>query len=392
MSEQIHGSPLVPRLRGFGSNIFAEMSALATAEGAINLGQGFPDTDGPAEVLEAAVDAIHEGHNQYPPVRGIPVLREAIATHQRNRYGLTWDLETEIVVTAGANEAMTATILATCESGDEVLLIEPAFDSYWVAIAMAGAKPVAVPLTGPDQRVDVERLAASVTDRTRLIIVNSPHNPSGRVFDADELEGIATIARERDLLVVTDEVYEHLTFDDAVHLPIATLPGMRERTISISSAGKTFSVTGWKIGWACAPAPLVQAVQTVKQFMTFVNGAPFQYAIARGLLLPPERFEQIRADLQRGRDLLVPGLQAAGLQVLPSQGTYFVTADISPLGETDGHEFCRSLPRRCGVAAVPSQVFYADPYPRPLVRFAVCKQPEVLAEAADRLAGLNLPT
>lgn len=382
-------NPLVDRMRGFGTTIFAEMTALADATGAINLGQGFPDTDGPPEVLEAAQRAVADGHNQYPPGRGIPALRHAVAEHQRTWYGQNWDPDTEVLITAGANEAMTATILALCEPGDEVILLEPAFDSYWASIALAGARAVPVPLQGHDLRLDPDLLRAAVSPRTRLIIVNSPHNPTGRVLDRTELQTIADVATERDLLVVTDEVYEHLTFDDHAHLPLAGFDGMRDRTISISSAGKTFSVTGWKIGWVCAVPELINAVTTVKQFMTYVNGAPFQHAIAAGLGLPPERFEQIRADLQAGRDVLVPALAEAGLDVLPSQGTYFVTADVSALGESDGLAFCRSLPERCGVAAIPSQVFYAEQTPRPLVRFAVCKRPDVLADAADRLSALH---
>jgi len=383
--------PLVERMRRFGTTIFAEMSALAVQTDSINLGQGFPDTDGPAEVLDAAVAAIRSGHNQYPPGRGIPELRTAIAEHQRQWYDLSYDPAVEVLVTAGATEAITAAVLALCEAGDEVIALEPTYDSYGASVALAGARLVPVRLTFPDYAVDLDRLRAAVTSRTRLLLVNSPHNPTGRVLSDVELAGIAEIAVEHDLLVICDEVYEHLAFDDSTHVPLATYPGMRERTLQVSSAGKTFAATGWKIGWVCGPPSLVTAVTTTKQFLTYVNGAPFQWAVAAGLALPPERFDRIRLDLQDRRDQLVPALTAAGMEVSVPQATYFVTADIGPLGESDGFAFCRSLPERCGVVAVPSQVFYLDPgaAERRIVRFAYCKRPEVLAEAADRLAGLH---
>ncbi len=382
---------LVQRMRRFGTTIFAEMSALAVQTGAINLGQGFPDTDGPAEVLDAAVAAIRAGHNQYPPGRGIPELRSAIAEHQRLWYDLVYNPDTEVLVTAGATEAITAAILALCERGDEVIALEPTYDSYAASVALAGARLVPIRLDFPDYRVDLDRLRAAVTPRTRLILINSPHNPTGRVLDRQELAGIADLAVRHDLLVLSDEVYEHLTFDGHEHLPLASFPGMRDRTLQVSSAGKTFSATGWKIGWVCAGPALIDAVTTTKQFLTYVNGAPFQWAVAEGLALPQDRFEQIRLTLQVGRDQLIGGLVAAGLRVATSQATYFVTADISPLGEADGYDFCRTLPERCGVVAIPNQVFYAEPdqAARRLVRFAFCKRPEVLAEAADRLASLS---
>jgi N-succinyldiaminopimelate aminotransferase len=388
-SQPLVTQPLVRRMRSFGTTIFAEMSALAVSTGSINLGQGFPDTDGPAEVLDAAVDAIRGGHNQYPPGRGIPELRNAISDHQRSRYGLGYDAETSVLVTAGATEAITASILALCEPGDEVIALEPTYDSYAASIAMAHAVLKPVRLEGPDFALDLDRLRAQVTDRTRLLLINTPHNPTGRVLTEEELAGIAELAVERDLIVITDEVYEHLVFDGGRHLPLATFPGMQERTVQISSAGKTFAVTGWKIGWACSSPELISAVTTTKQFLTYVNGGPFQYAVAAGLRLPSDRIAELRQRLQDGRDQLVQGLTRAGLRPFECQGGYFLTADVAELGYVDGMDFCRELPERCGVVAVPSRVFYADPGPATsYVRFAFCKRPEVLAEAADRLATL----
>jgi N-succinyldiaminopimelate aminotransferase len=373
---------LSARLQGLGTSIFAEMSSLAERTGAINLGQGFPDTDGPAEVLQAAVAAIRSGQNQYPPGLGILPLREAIAAHQRRFWGLTYDPATEVLVTAGATEAITATVLALCDTGDEVLTFEPTFDSYPAAVAMAGARLRVVPVG------DVEAAAAAVTPRTRLLLVNSPHNPTGTVLDREQLAALAALCVERDLVAVTDEVYEHLVYDGE-HVPLASLPGMRERTVTISSAGKTFSVTGWKIGWACAPAPLLDAVRTAKQHLTYVNGAPFQPAVAVGLGLGDDYFDGLRDSLRAKRDLLCDGLAEIGFEVVPPRGTYFATVDLRPLGETDGLAFCRSLPERCGVVAIPSGVFYDDPSRgQHLVRFTFCKRDEVLEEAVTRLKGL----
>ncbi|WP_199538954.1 pyridoxal phosphate-dependent aminotransferase [Desertihabitans brevis] len=381
--------PLVERMRAFRSTVFAEMTQLATATGAINLGQGFPDTDGPEEVLETAARAVRDGVNQYPPALGHTVLREAVCAHQEAWYGLRYDPATEVLVTTGATEAVAASLLALCDPGDEVVALDPTYDSYAAAVAMAHAVLRPVTLRAPDFALDVAALRAAVTGRTRVLLVNSPHNPTGRVLTEEELRALAEVAVEHDLWVVCDEVYEHLTFDGRPHLPLAGFPGMRERTVQVSSAGKTFSVTGWKIGWVCAPAPLVRAVNTVKQFTTFSGGAPFQPAVAVGLGLPPARLQAIRDRLQAGRDLLVQGLHAAGLQTLGAEGTYFVNVDIASIGESDGIAFCRSLPERAGVVAVPSQVFHADPdSARTLVRFAFCKRPEVLAEAAERLARL----
>ena len=376
------------RLAGLGTTIFAEMSALAVETGSVNLGQGFPDTDGPPAIAQAAADAIMRGRgNQYPPGAGVPELRQAIAAHQQRFYGLGFDPDSEVLVTAGATEAVAAALLALVEPGDEVIAFEPYYDSYAACIAMAGGIRVPVTLRPPDFRPDLDALRSAITARTRLILLNSPHNPTGSVFSRAELTGIAALASEHDLLVVTDEVYEHMVFDGE-HVPIGSLPGMRERTVSISSAGKTFSFTGWKIGWVTAPAGLVAAVRTVKQFLTYVNGGPFQYAIAEGLRLPDAYFTGLCADLRAKRDMLCAGLAEAGFTVYLPAGTYFVTTDIRHLGGMgDGVEFCRQLPRRAGVVAIPSAVFYDDAEAgRTQVRFAFCKQPEVLREALARLA------
>ncbi|MFF9628650.1 pyridoxal phosphate-dependent aminotransferase [Streptomyces fradiae] len=387
-------APLNRRLAGFGTTIFAEMSALATATGAINLGQGFPDTDGPEEIREAAVRALREGRgNQYPPGPGVPELRTAVTDHQRHRYDLAYDPDTEVLVTAGATEAVAAAMLALVEPGDEVVALEPYYDSYAACVAMAGGTRVPVTLR-PDAAsgrfvLDLDELRAAVTDRTRLILLNTPHNPTGTVLTREELAAVAALAVERDLLVVTDEVYEHLVFDGAEHLPIAAFPGMRERTVTISSAGKTFAFTGWKVGWLTAPPELTAAVRTAKQYLTYVASGPFQYAVAEALRLPQSYFDTLRADLEGKRDLLADGLAAAGFRVYRPAGTYFVTADISGLGEKDGVAFCRALPERCGVVAIPNAVFYDHPGAgRSLIRFAFCKKEAVLREAADRLARL----
>jgi N-succinyldiaminopimelate aminotransferase len=378
-------------MRPFGTTIFTEMSALAVRTGAVNLGQGFPDTDGPGSMLDAAAEALHSGHNQYPPGPGIPALRAAIAAHQRDFWQLEYDPDSEVVVTAGATEAIAATILALCEAGDEVICFEPYYDSYAAGIALAGAvrRPVTL-RPGPDGRYgfDPDALRAAFGPRTRLVLLNTPHNPTGKVFTRTELATIAALCVEHDVYAVTDEVYEHLVYDGE-HQPLAGFPGMRERTVQISSAGKTFSCTGWKVGWACGPAPLVSATLRVKQFLTFVNAGPLQPAVAHALSLPPSYYPEFRADLQAKRDLLVAGLTEAGFGVYVPEGTYFVTADITPLGGTDGAAFCRELPERCGVVAVPTQVFYDDVEAgRRLVRFAFCKRPEVLTEAVSRLSRL----
>ncbi|MEU2714487.1 pyridoxal phosphate-dependent aminotransferase [Streptomyces sp. NPDC007205] len=380
------------RLAEFGTTIFAEMSALAVATGSINLGQGFPDTDGPAEVREAAVRALREGRgNQYPPGPGIPELRTAIAAHQQRRYGLSYDPDTEVLVTAGATEAIAAALLALVEPGDEVVALEPYYDSYAASIAMAGGTRVPVTLRPHDGsfRLDLDELRAAVTDRTRLLLINTPHNPTGTVLTRAELAAIAELAVERDLLVVTDEVYEHLVFDDAGHLPLASFPGMRERTVTIGSAGKTFSFTGWKVGWVTATPELVGAVRSAKQFLTYVSSGPFQYAVAEALALPDSYFEEFRRSMLARRDILAQGLTEAGFEVFVPAGTYFITTDIRPLGEKDGFAFCRTLPQRAGVVAIPNAVFYDDREAgAPFVRFAFCKREEVLREAAERLRAM----
>jgi N-succinyldiaminopimelate aminotransferase len=377
-------------LEGFGVTIFAEMSALAERTGAINLGQGFPDADGPAAIADAAISAIRDGHNQYPPGLGIAELRRAIAEHQQRFYDLTLDPDTEVLVTAGATEAITAAVLALCEPGDEVVMFEPAYDSYAPAVAMAGATRRVVPLRPPTWAFDLDELAAAITPRTRLLLLNSPHNPTGKVFDAQELAAIATLCVDADLLVVTDEVYEHLVFEGR-HIPLATLPGMAERILTVSSAGKTFSFTGWKVGWLCGPAPMVAAARTVKQFLTYVNGAPFQPAVAVGLALPDAFFTGAASDLALRRDRLCDGLAEAGFEVFRPMATYFAMTDIASFGDESGIDFCRKLPERCGVVAVPASVFYADPATgRTLVRFAFCKQLEVIDDAVTRLRDLAL--
>ncbi|MEV5347706.1 pyridoxal phosphate-dependent aminotransferase [Streptomyces achromogenes] len=380
------------RLAEFGTTIFAEMSALAVATGSINLGQGFPDTDGPEEIREAAVRALRDGRgNQYPPGPGVPELRTAITAHQLRRYGLSYDPDTEVLVTAGATEAIAAALLALVEPGDEVVALEPYYDSYAASIAMAGGRRVPVTLRPHEGRfrLDLDELRAAVTDRTRLLLVNTPHNPTGTVLTRAELAAVAELAVERDLLVVTDEVYEHLVFDDAEHLPLATFPGMRERTVSIGSAGKTYSFTGWKVGWVTAAPELVGAVRSAKQFLTYVASGPFQYAVAEALALPDSYYEEFRRGMLARREILAEGLTAAGFEVFRPAGTYFITTDIRPLGEKDGFAFCRALPERAGVVAIPNAVFYDDREAgAPFVRFAFCKREEVLREAAERLRAM----
>ncbi len=379
---------LSSKLAEFGETIFAEMSALAARTGAVNLGQGFPDTDGPAIVAEAAIEAIRAGHNQYPPGPGIASLRQAVARHQRRFYGIEVDPDSEVLITAGATEALTAAMLSLCDDGDEVVTFEPWYDSYGAAIAMAGATRRVVTLRPPDYRFEPEELRAAIGPRTRLILLNTPHNPTGKVFSADELAFIAELCVEHDLFAVTDEVYEHLVFDGE-HRPLCTFPGMADRTVTISSAGKTFSFTGWKIGWACGPARLIQAVRTAKQYLTYVNGAPFQHAIAVGLDLGDDYYDTFRATLQHKRDRLADGLESVGFDVFRPAGTYFITTDIRRFGTDDGRAFCLALPERCGVVAVPNVVFYDNKHEgRHLVRFTFCKQDSVLDEAIERLGTL----
>ena len=388
---------LVARMAPYTSTIFAEMSALALRTGAVNLGQGFPDTDGPASLLADVAANVTGGVNQYPPGVGVPALRTAVAEHQKRFWGLDVDPDS-VLVTTGATEAIAAAVLALCGPGDEVVTFQPYYDSYAATIALSGATLRAVPLRwmsgsplwSPSFAFDPDELRAAFSARTRLVLVNTPHNPTGAVFTRDQLTLIGELAAEHDAVIVTDEVYEHMVFDRAEHVPMATLPGLAERTLTISSAGKTFSVTGWKVGWVHGPIALVNAVRAVKQFLTYVSGAPFQPAIATALGLPDAFYDALAAGLARRRDLLVDGLRKAGFTVYPSQGTYFVITDVAPLGFDDGAAFCWRLPELVGVAAVPVSVFCADPdLGRTLVRFAFCKREEVLAEAVSRLAALR---
>ncbi|WP_028851946.1 pyridoxal phosphate-dependent aminotransferase [Thermocrispum municipale] len=383
---------LVPRLRPFASTVFAEMTALATRTGSVNLGQGFPDTDGPAGMLAAAQRAIADGVNQYPPGPGRPELREAIAEH-RTRYGTEFDPESEVLVTAGATEAITAALLGLTDAEDEVIVLAPYYDSYAAAVAMAGARRVVVPLarTNGTFRLDLDAIRAAIGPRTRAIVVNSPHNPTGTVFGRDELARLAALCVEHDLIAITDEVYEHLVFSEPAgreHIPLGTFPGMAERTVTISSAGKTFSCTGWKIGWACGTPDVVAAVRAAKQFLTFVSGGPFQVAVAHALRNELPWVEQQRQALQSKRDRLSEGLADAGFGVLESAGTYFVCADVRPLGIENATELAWQLPERIGVAAVPVSSFSEGPEYDHLLRFAFCKQDHVLDEAVRRLRTL----
>lgn len=378
------------RLDGFTTTIFAEMSALAVRTGSINLGQGFPDVDGPALVRDAAKRAIDAGANQYPPGPGIPELRTAVRDHQRRFYGIELDADREVLVTTGATEAIAAAMLALLEPGDEVVVLEPYYDSYAATISMAGGVRRPVTLRAPHFALPHDELAAAINERTRLILLNTPHNPTGAVLSGDDLARIAELAVMHDLLVVTDEVYEHITFDGRRHIPIATLPGMAQRTLTISSAGKTFALTGWKIGWCTGPAAIVSAVRAAKQFLSYVSGSPFQPAIAEGLAMPEVFFRSVGADLQRKRDLLRSALIKAGFAVNDCSGTYFLSADARSVGYDTGVDLCRDLPDRCGVVAVPMSVFYDDQQEGAhLVRFAFCKRDEVLIEAAERLARLR---
>ncbi|MEX0657668.1 MAG: aminotransferase class I/II-fold pyridoxal phosphate-dependent enzyme [Egibacteraceae bacterium] len=379
---------LTARLQGLGTTVFAEMAALAIAHDAVNLGQGFPDFGPPPAVADAAVAAIRAGHNQYAPGIGLPGLRSAVAEHQRRFRGLDVDPDTEVTVTAGATEAMCAALNALLDTGDEVVLFEPFYDAYRAGARMAGAVERAVALRPPDYTFAVADLEAAVTARTRVLVLNSPHNPTGKVFDRDELAAIARVCVDRDLVAVTDEVYEHLVYD-GVHVPLASLPGMAERTITISSAAKTFSVTGWKVGWACAPPPLTAAVRTAKQWMTFTNATPFQHAVEVALGLPDAFFTELRDGYRARRDRLRAGLADLGLTVGPVGGAYYVTVDVGPLGVDDDVAFCRMLPEQVGVAAVPCSSFFADPAAgRGLVRFAFCKTDAQIDESLARLARL----
>jgi N-succinyldiaminopimelate aminotransferase len=380
---------VVERMRPYTSTIFAEMSALALRTGAINLGQGFPDTDGPPSLLADAAANITGGVNQYPPGLGVPALRTAVAEHQRRFYGLPVEPD-DVLITTGATEAIASAVLGLCEPGDEVVAFEPFYDSYAATIALAGAVLRPVPLRPPTFGFDPDELRSAFSSRTKLVLVNTPHNPTGAVFTAEQLTTIGALAAEFGAVVVTDEVYEHMLYDGRPHVPMAGLPDMADRTLTISSAGKTFSVTGWKVGWMHGPRELVASAKAAKQFLTYVSGAPFQPAIATALGLPDAFYADLAGDLQRKRDLLSVGLRAAGFTVFPTAGTYFIVTDAAPLGVTDGADFCWKLPELIGVAAVPVSVFCVDPeLGRTLVRFAFCKRDEVLTEAVSRLAGLK---
>ncbi len=390
MNVEHSGDPFIKdSMREFGETIFAEMSALAVKTGAINLGQGFPDTDGPREIAELAIAAIKDGHNQYPPGLGIKKLRDAISHHQMRFYGLEFDSETEVLVTAGATEAIAASLLAICEQGDEIITFEPYYDSYAASIALAGGVRRVITLNTPDYSFSIDDLEKLITAKTKAILLNSPHNPTGKVFTHNELSQIANLCIEHDLVAICDEVYEHLVFEGQ-HIPLIQYPGMRNRTIQISSAGKTFSFTGWKIGWVCAQPALLDTVRTAKQFLTYVNGAPFQHAIAEALNLPDLYFDNFLEDMRVKRDCLSQGLEKAGLTTFTPQGTYFVTADIESLGYEDGKQFCLDLPVQCGVVAVPNVVFYDNKdLGSTLIRFAFCKRLDVLEEAVERLQTLE---
>ena len=390
MNVEHSGDPFIKdSMREFGETIFAEMSALAVKTGAINLGQGFPDTDGPREIAELAIAAIRDGHNQYPPGLGIKKLRDAISHHQMRFYGLEFDSEIEVLVTAGATEAIAASLLAICEQGDEIITFEPYYDSYAASIALAGGVRRVITLNTPDYSFSIDDLEKLITAKTKAILLNSPHNPTGKVFTHNELSQIANLCIEHDLVAICDEVYEHLVFEGQ-HIPLIQYPGMRDRTIQISSAGKTFSFTGWKIGWVCAQPALLDTVRTAKQFLTYVNGAPFQHAIAEALNLPDLYFDNFLEDMRVKRDCLSQGLEKAGLTTFTPQGTYFVTADIESLGYEDGKQFCLDLPVQCGVVAVPNVVFYDNKdLGSTLIRFAFCKRLDVLEEAVERLQTLE---
>jgi len=381
-------SPLTSRLSGFGTSVFAEMTALARQHGAVNLGQGYPDFDGPDFVKKAAIAALRAGHNQYAPMPGVPALQQAVADHPPRFYGLAHDPAGEVTVHAGATEALCASLAALLDPGDEAIVLEPFYDAYLPGIALAQAKARIVPLAPPDLRLEAPALEKAVTPRTRLLVLNSPVNPAGRVFSLEELAAVAAVCVKHDLVVVTDEVYEHIVYEGA-HVPIAGLPGMRERTVTISSAGKTFSLTGWKIGWTIAPPPLAAAVRAVHQFVTFAVATPFQHAAAAALAAPDAYYARLRADYRARRDRLCDGLADIGFGVRPPEGTYFALADIRPLGYDDDDTFCRTLVERVGVAAIPVSAFTAGKRLRHLVRFAFCKDDATLEEALRRLRRLK---
>jgi N-succinyldiaminopimelate aminotransferase len=381
---------LASRLQGIPPTIFSAMSALAVRTQSVNLGQGFPDVDGPPDVIARAVTALESGLNQYAPGVGVPALRQAVARHQQRHYGLDLDPDSQVVVTTGCTEGVAAALLGLVDPGDEVVVLEPYYDSYTAMIQMAGGVRRPVTLRSPDFRLDVDELRAAVTPRARFLLLNSPHNPTGTVLTRAELQAVADVAIEHDLVVITDEVYEHLVYDGHEHVPLATLPGMFERTLSLSSAGKSYSFTGWKVGWATGPADLVGAVLAAKQWLTFTSGSPLQPAVAFALDEEPDFPARLAADLQQRRDLLCSGLAAVGLDVRVPEGTYFATTDIGRLGWKDGLSFCLALPERAGVVAIPTQGFHDSDAGDHLVRWAFCKQPDVIEEGLRRLAAADL--
>ena len=380
------------RLGGLGETVFARYSTLAARSGGINLGQGFPDEDGPAEVLEAARAAVAAGHNQCAPGIGIPPLRAAVARHQQRHHGIELDPDSQVVVTTGATEGVAAALLALVDPGDEVLVLEPSYDTYDAMIALAGGVRRGVPLRAPDFRLDPDELAGAVTLRTRVLVLNTPHNPTGRVLDAAELAAVAEVAVRHDLVVVSDEVYEHLTFDGLRHLPIATLPGMAGRTLTLSSLGKSWSLTGWKVGWVTGPSELVRTVLMAKQWLTYTSGTPFQHAAVVALEQCDGFPRELAGSLEARRDLLVDGLLRLDVPTSRPEGTYFAVSDVSSLGWEDAEAFCTALPERAGVVAIPLQGFFTtDPGAgRHLVRWAFCKRHEVLVDALDRLGAADL--
>ncbi len=383
--------PVATRLRNVPPTIFSEMSALAVRTGAVNLGQGFPDVDGPPSVIAAAVDALHGGRNQYAPGIGVPDLRQAVAAHQARHYGLDLDPDSQVVITTGCTEAIAAAMLGLVEPGDEVIVLEPYYDSYVATIEMAGGVRRPVTLRAPDFRLDIDAFRAAVSPRSRFVLLNSPHNPTGTVLTCAELQAVADVAIEHDLVVITDEVYEHLVFTGSTHVPLATLPGMFERTLTLSSAGKSYSFTGWKVGWATGPADLVGAVLAAKQWLTFTSGSPLQPAVALALTEEPDFPAELAASLEQRRDLLCAGLAEVGLTPRVPEGTYFATTDIRHLGWPDGLAFCRALPERAGVVAIPTQGFHDDQEAgRHLVRWAFCKQPDVIEEGLSRLRAADM--
>lgn len=378
------------RLEGIAPTIFSEMSALAARTGSVNLGQGFPDVDGPPAVIARAVAGLEHGQNQYAPGPGVPALRQAVARHQLRHYGIELDPDSQVVVTTGCTEGIAAALLGLVDPGDEVVVLEPYYDSYTAMIQMAGGVRRPVTLRGPDFRLDPDELRSAVTPRSRFLLLNSPHNPTGTVLTRAELQAVADVATEHDLVVITDEVYEHLVFDEHEHVPLATLPGMFERTLTLSSAGKSYSFTGWKVGWATGPAELVGALLAAKQWLTFTSGSPLQPAVAFALDEEPDFPAKLAGELQQRRDLLCAGLGGVGLDVRVPEGTYFATTDISSLGWDDGLSFCLALPERAGVVAIPTQGFYDSDAGRHLVRWAFCKEPELIEEGIRRLAAADL--